>query len=85
VQQDGQEGYIEHGLASETLLKLEKISNATSPEFSAAAKVLEELVKHHVKEEESNVWTDAKDHFSSDERKLMNQKYLAAKKQARLK
>jgi hypothetical protein len=85
VQQDGEEGYIEHGLATETLVKLEKISNVTSPEFSAAAKVLEELVEHHVKEEESNVWSDAKEHFSSDERKLMNRKYLAAKKRVQIK
>jgi len=84
TQQDGEEGYIEHSLADRTLKNLEKIKSATSPEFSAAAKVLKELVEHHVKEEESNVWSDAREHFSSDERKLMNQKYLVEKKKVRV-
>lgn len=80
TQQDGQEGYIEHALAGETLTKLESISDADSTEFAATAKVLKELVEHHVQEEERNVWADAKEKFSADERKLMNAKYLATKK-----
>jgi hemerythrin-like domain-containing protein len=84
AQQDGEEGYIEHSLADKTLKTLEKIDNTASPEFGAAAKVLKELVEHHIKEEESNVWSDAREHFSADERKLMNQKYLAEKKKVRL-
>jgi hemerythrin superfamily protein len=85
AQQDGEEGYIEHSLVDKTIKELDAIDDATSPEFSAAAKVLKELVQHHVKEEESAFWSDAKDQFSSDERKLMNQRYLAAKKKVRIK
>ena len=84
AQQDGEEGYIEHSLADRTLAQLGKISNAMSPEFGAAAKVLRELIEHHVKEEESAVWSDAREHFSADERKLMNQKFLAEKKKVRV-
>jgi hemerythrin-like domain-containing protein len=80
IQQDGKEGYIEHRLASETLATLETIANATSAEFGATAKVLKELIEHHVQEEERNVWADAKEKFSADQRVTMNQKYLAAKK-----
>ena len=36
AQQDGEEGYIEHALASKTLADLEKISNGNSPEFLIA-------------------------------------------------
>ena len=79
VQVDGYEGYIEHELASKTLQKLGAIENATSPEHKAAAKVLKELVEHHIKEEEDNVWDDAKDNFSDDQRKQMNVAYLSAK------
>ncbi len=79
-QQDGEEGYIEHSLADKTLAQLGKIKDAMSPEFGAAAKVLKELVEHHVQEEERNVWADAKKHFSADERMLMNQRYLAQKR-----
>jgi hemerythrin-like domain-containing protein len=84
AQQDGEEGYIEHSLADKTLAQLGKISNAMSPEFGAAAKVLRELLEHHIKEEESAVWSDAREHFSADERKLMNQKFLAEKKKVRV-
>ena len=80
IQQDGHEGYVEHELAAATLNQLGTISNAMSPQFAATAKVLKELIEHHVQEEEKNIWADAKDKFSADERVLMNQKYLAAKK-----
>jgi hypothetical protein len=80
IQQDGKEGYIEHELAAATLARLEKIPNAMSAEFGATAKVLKELIEHHVQEEERNVWADAKEKFSADERVAMNRKYLAAKK-----
>ena len=53
-------------------------------DFGAGAKVLKELIQHHVKEEESTFWSDARDNFSTDERKLMNQKYLAVKKKVAL-
>jgi Hemerythrin HHE cation binding domain len=79
VQVDGHEGYIEHELAAKTLQKLGAIENAISPEHKAAAKVLKELVEHHIKEEENNVWDDAKDNFSIDQRRQMNVAYLAAK------
>jgi hemerythrin-like domain-containing protein len=82
--QQGEEGYIEHALASQTLTSLSKITNAMSPEFGAAAKVLKELVKHHVEEEERNVWSDARENFESDERKAMNRRYLAEKKKVRV-
>jgi hemerythrin superfamily protein len=84
VQVDGHEGYIEHELASKTLQKLGAIENTTSPEHKAAAKVLKELVEHHIKEEESNVWDDAKDHFSDNQRKRMNVAYLTAKTRVKI-
>src|SRR5579871_3011368 len=66
--QDGEEGYLEHGLADRMLATLGKIAGAMSPEFSAAAKVLRELVVHHVQEEENNIWPDVREHFSDEER-----------------
>jgi hemerythrin-like domain-containing protein len=84
VQVDGHEGYIEHELASKTLQKLGAIENATSPKHKAAAKVLKELVEHHIVEEENNVWGDAKHNFSDDRRKQMNVAYLAAKSRVKV-
>lgn len=77
---DGAEGYTEHALASATLMQLAKLSPNT-PEFKANAKVLKELVDHHVKEEERNIWSQVKENFSSEQRAQMNRDFLAAKKQ----
>ena len=79
-----EEGYIEHALSDKLLTQLEKMSDMTSPEFSAGAKVLKELVEHHVDEEEKNIWSDVKDNFSDEDRVSMNKKFLAAKKRVRV-
>jgi hemerythrin superfamily protein len=80
----GEEGYIEHALGDKMLASLGKMSNPTSPEFSAGAKVLKELVAHHVEEEEESIWADVKDNFSDEDRIAMNRKFLAAKKRVRV-
>lgn len=79
AQVDGYEGYVEHKRAADTLRELEAVTEAASPKHQATAKVLKELVTHHIKEEEANVWSDARKHFSKDERAKMNTRYLAAK------
>lgn len=79
---DGHEGYIEHNLADTTLKKLEKLT-ANTPEFKAAAKVLKELVDHHVQEEERNIWALVRKNFSAEDREVMNHNFLAAKKKVR--
>lgn len=81
---DGEEGYIEHHLGDRILGDLAKIANAMSPEFSATAKVLKELVEHHVEEEEANVWSDVRKNFSADDRLRMNRDFEAAKKKVRV-
>jgi hemerythrin superfamily protein len=80
----GEEGYIEHALGDKMLLQLGKMSNIISPEFSAGAKVLKELVEHHVEEEEKNIWSDIKDNFTDDDRVAMNRKFLAAKNRVKV-
>lgn len=81
---DGNEGYLEHELADRTLAKLGKIAQVKSPEFTAAAKVLKELLEHHIKEEENEIWEDVKEHFSDEQRVAMNAKFLAAKKKIKI-
>jgi hemerythrin superfamily protein len=77
---DSAEGYSEHALASATLKSLDTLT-ANTPEFKANAKVLKELITHHVREEESNIWSDVKKNFSAEQREQMNAEFLAAKKQ----
>ena len=80
---DGNEGYLEHGLASETLRKLDKLT-ANTPQFKATAKVLKELIDHHIKEEENNIWARVKENFSAEQRAQMNRDFLAAKKKVKV-
>jgi len=84
AKQDSAEGYMEHQLAEKMLVTLEHIENAMSPEFAAGSKVLKEMIEHHVEEEESNVWKDVKQNFSSDDRIAMNRKFMAQKKKIRV-
>lgn len=84
AQRDGHEGYLEHEWAAKTLQRLERLTNAASPEHKAAGKVLKELVEHHVDEEERNIWADVKKHFSDEQREQMNERFLAAKKRVKL-
>jgi hemerythrin-like domain-containing protein len=84
AQVDGYEGYVEHKRAADTLKELEAVTEAGSPKHQAAAKVLKELVTHHIKEEEDNVWSDARRHFSKEERARMNTRYLAEKERIRV-
>ena len=83
ARQDGEEGYLEHSLADRMLATLGKAS-AASIEFAAAAKVLRELLNHHIREEESNIWSDVKDNFSDEERERMNRDFEAAKKKVKI-
>lgn len=80
---DGAEGYTEHALASATLMQLDKLE-ANTPEFKASAKVLKELIAHHVKEEERNIWAEVKENFSDEQRAQMNRDFLAAKKKVKV-
>lgn len=80
---DGAEGYTEHALASATLKQLGTLA-PNSPEFKANAKVLKELVDHHVEEEERNIWAQVRENFSAEQRQHMNREFLAAKKTIRI-
>lgn len=80
---DGAEGYTEHALASATLKQLEATPPNT-PQFKASAKVLKELIDHHVEEEERNIWALVKENFSDEQRLKMKRDFLAVKKTVRV-
>jgi hypothetical protein len=46
--------------------------------------VLKELVEHHIKEEECNVWSDVKKSFSEEDRFEMNVQFEAAKARVKI-
>jgi hemerythrin-like domain-containing protein len=80
AQTDGLEGYLEHEWASKTLERLEA-ADPSSAEHKAAAKVLRDLVEHHIEEEEANVWRDVRENFDEEDRVRMNAEFEAAKQQ----
>lgn len=74
---DGLEGEVEHVLAEQLVAEL----RATKDEdlWSAKAKVLAELVEHHIKEEEDEQLPEFKHSSSKDRRIELGQKYLRLK------
>ncbi|OAI43189.1 hypothetical protein AYO42_06255 [Rhizomicrobium sp. SCGC AG-212-E05] len=80
---EGNEGYIEHSLSDQTLKKLEKLP-ANTPEFKAMSKVLKELLDHHIKEEESDIWAQVRDNFTHEQRARMDRDFKAAKKKVKV-
>ena len=84
AQRDGYEGVLEHKWAAKTLERLGAIDDATSSEHKATAKVLRELVEHHIKEEEHNIWRDVRKHCSDEDRARMNALYLTEKTRTRV-
>jgi hemerythrin superfamily protein len=84
TQIDGYEGVLEHKWAAKTLERLGGITDATSAEHRATAKVLKELVEHHIKEEERNIWRDVRKNYSDEDRARMNALYLAEKQTAKV-
>ena len=74
----GHEGYVEHHLLEELLDDLQKGDSSTQ-RWQAQAKVLHELLKHHIEEEHSEMYADLGKNFDSAELEAMGVKFLAAK------
>ena len=70
----------EHGLVDIMLPKV-KSSNPSSDEFAARAKVLKDLVVHHAKEEEKEMFKAAKNLFDKDELKALGARMQTRKRE----
>src|SRR4051812_19228100 len=73
-----QEGYVEHGIVDELLAKL-SAGNASSDAWLAHAKVLKELLEHHIDEEQSDTYAELGRHFSRDQLEQMGMNFLQEK------
>jgi hypothetical protein len=74
----GNEGYVEHSLLDELLKRLAS-NRADSDAWKAEAKVLYELLEHHVEEEQSDMFSDLGRHFTADELAAMGRRFTQAK------
>lgn len=81
---DAHEGYFEHEAAERMLANLGKIEKPASPEFTAAAKVLKELLDHHIEEEEHDIFGDVRSNFTTEQRMRMQTEFEAAKKRVKI-
>ncbi len=79
------EGYTEHEVADYVLGKLtgegkilEKLTSngdPDSPQWKAQAKVLKELVEHHIEEEEDEIFAKLRSEFDKSKREEMGQRF----------
>jgi len=80
IKTDAIEGFVEHNLAKGLVKQLDGVVAKASAEWTARCKVLKELVAHHVKEEESTIWKDARKHLGAAKLEQLVAPYQAAKK-----
>src|SRR6185436_18942657 len=65
------EGFVEHSLVDVLLERLGKTELAGTDAWKAHAKVLKEMLEHHIKEEERGIFEELGEHFSEDQRIAM--------------
>ena len=79
----GFEGNVEHELADALLMKASKLRNKMAPEWTATIKVLKEMLGHHIREEEGDVFGKVRELFKHAERDAMGLEFEAEKKKIR--
>ncbi|HEX3896871.1 MAG TPA: hemerythrin domain-containing protein [Rudaea sp.] len=72
------EGFVEHSLLDELLMTLAS-TDAGTDRWRANAKVLHELLEHHITEEQSDVFAKLGDHFERDQLEAMGAQFLREK------
>lgn len=72
------EGKDEHGIGGQVLHRLEAMKSNTEA-FSALAKVLKDLVEHHIEEEEGEVHPVARKEFSKEEARDLGTEFKTLK------
>lgn len=79
------EGYVEHGVLDDLLEKLLKSRKTETDEWKAHAKVLLELLEHHMEEENERMLPALEEHFDDDEREALGRRFTAAKSRLTMK
>jgi len=72
----GNEGMVEHNLVDIILERLSSTPDASADLWKAHAKVLHELLEHHIKEEENEVFEELGEHFDDAQREGMAVQFL---------
>jgi hemerythrin-like domain-containing protein len=75
------EGMNEHQIVEKHLQKMSAAGDPLSEEWTAELKVLQDLIDHHVDEEESTGFSCARNDFSKEELEEMGQRFQQRKKE----
>jgi hemerythrin superfamily protein len=75
TEMDAHEGYTEHMLAETLLQKLKSGADPLALEWRAEVQVLQEILEHHIEEEEDKIFDDVEDNFEDDERDAMGAEF----------
>ena len=75
----GNEGFVEHSLVDVLLERLGKTDLAKSEAWRAHAKVLCDLLNHHIKEEEGEMFEELGEHFSDEQRDAIGVEFTTRK------
>ena len=76
---DGNEGFVEHSLVDVLMERLSKTRLAATDAWKAHAKVLHEMLDHHIKEEERAIFAELGEHFTDEQREAMGADFLTRK------
>ena len=77
----GHEGMSEHQAVEQQLHKMSSFGDVMSDRWTAELKVLQDLIDHHVDEEESTGFSCARDEFEKEELEAMSKQFQARKAQ----
>lgn len=80
----GHEGYFEHEIADKLITKLKSSRDKSSREWTAGIKVLKEMLEHHIKEEEREIFDLVKENFTTAQRMEMDAAFERFKKRVRV-
>jgi len=67
----GNEGFVEHSVVDMLMERMSKPGIADTDGWKAHATVVKELLEHHIKEEEGDLFNDLGNHFSNEQRTAM--------------
>jgi hypothetical protein len=75
----GHEGVSEHQIVEKQLQKMSDLGDSMSEEWTAELKVLQDLIEHHVDEEEGTGFSCARNEFGTDHLEAMGRRFQARK------
>lgn len=74
------EGTVEHHLMDYVIAAMAKSRATTSPQWTAHAKVVKDLLEHHLDEEEDEMFKMLRKRFTLEQRHAMHEKFEARRR-----